>query len=174
MVVIISTIIPISGGSRISLRGGMDLRRGHSSVKMNAKTKELGPIGGRAPGTPPRSANANVRINYNEMIAYEIQLRYVIRDKIWELFYQKNNFVGKKILGFCLRLNFVSDFRCTFCELSGTNRCSSLLWFGDYLSVCHLVPNTALHIHLSELRQTIRMILLGIYSVSFCVVIVFM
>ena len=32
---------------------------------------------------------------------------------------------------------------------------------------------TALGIHLSELRQTTRMILLGIYSVSFCVVIVF-
>ena len=31
----------------------------HFSVKMYAKTKELGPIGGRAPGTPPpRSANA--------------------------------------------------------------------------------------------------------------------
>ena len=26
-------------------------------MKMYAKTKELGPIGGRAPGTPPRSAN---------------------------------------------------------------------------------------------------------------------
>ena len=28
------------------LGGGMDLRRGHFSVKMYAKTKELGPIGG--------------------------------------------------------------------------------------------------------------------------------
>ena len=39
----------------------MDLRCGHSLVKMYAKTKELGAIGGRAPGTPPpRSANAVV------------------------------------------------------------------------------------------------------------------
>ena len=43
-----------SGGSRIShggggmhpLGGGVDLRRGHFSVKMYAKTKELVPIGG--------------------------------------------------------------------------------------------------------------------------------
>ena len=50
-----------SGGSRISRRGGMDLRRGHFLVKMYVKTKELGPNGGgggRAPGTPPRTANA--------------------------------------------------------------------------------------------------------------------
>ena len=39
--------------------GGVDLQRGHFLVKMYAKTKELGPIGGRAPATPPRSANAN-------------------------------------------------------------------------------------------------------------------
>ena len=35
----------------------MDLQHGCFSVKMYAKTKELGPVGGRAPGTPPRSAN---------------------------------------------------------------------------------------------------------------------
>ena len=33
--------------------GGVDLRRGHVLVKMYVKMKELGPIGGRAPGTPP-------------------------------------------------------------------------------------------------------------------------
>ena len=66
------------------------------------------------------------------MIAYEIQLRYVIRDKIrsetnsvkdkiWEFFYRKN------ILGFCLGLNFVSDFQCAFLELPRTNRCLSSL-----------------------------------------------
>ena len=50
----------LSGGSRISRRGGVhalgggvDLRRGHFSVKMYVKTKELGPMGGRAPGMPP-------------------------------------------------------------------------------------------------------------------------
>ena len=51
-----------SGGSRISRRarwplGGVDLRHGHFSVKMDAKTKELGPVGGCTPGSPPRSAN---------------------------------------------------------------------------------------------------------------------
>ena len=40
-------------GGRAPVRGGMDLRCGHFSVKMYAKMKELGPIGGRAPGTPP-------------------------------------------------------------------------------------------------------------------------
>ena len=40
-------------GGRAPVRGGVDLRCGHFSVKMYVKTKELGPIGGRAPGTPP-------------------------------------------------------------------------------------------------------------------------
>ena len=39
-------------GGHAPIRGGMDLRCRHFSVKMYAKTKELGPIGGRAPGTP--------------------------------------------------------------------------------------------------------------------------
>ena len=34
--------------------GGVDLRCGHFSVKKYVKTKELGPIGGHAPGTPPQ------------------------------------------------------------------------------------------------------------------------
>ena len=33
--------------------GGVDLRRGHFSVKMYAKTKELGPIGGGVCRTRP-------------------------------------------------------------------------------------------------------------------------
>ena len=61
-----------SGGSRISRRGGVDplaggggvdLRHGCILVKMYAKTKELGSIGGRVPGTPPRSANAKIYVN---------------------------------------------------------------------------------------------------------------
>ena len=36
--------------------GGFGLQRGHFSVKMYAKTKELGPVGGRASARPPRSA----------------------------------------------------------------------------------------------------------------------
>ena len=51
----------ISGRSRISHRGvvhplgggGMDLRRGHFLVKMYAKMKELGPMGGVHPAHPP-------------------------------------------------------------------------------------------------------------------------
>ena len=33
-------------GGRAPVRGGMDLRREHFLVKMYAKTKELGPMGG--------------------------------------------------------------------------------------------------------------------------------
>ena len=36
-----------------SLVGGMDLRHGCFSVKMSAKTKELGPMGGRTPPLDP-------------------------------------------------------------------------------------------------------------------------
>ena len=47
------------GGGRAPVRGGVDLRRGHSLVKMYAKTKELGPMGGGVRrARPPRSANA--------------------------------------------------------------------------------------------------------------------
>ena len=77
------------------------------------------------------------------MIAYEIQLRCVIRDKIqsetksdnffsdkisfcWEkIFIGKNILLEKKILRFCLGLNFVLDFQCALFELSQTNRCLS-------------------------------------------------
>ena len=45
------------------------------------------------------------------MIAYEKQLRYVVQDKIQSEKKKllEKNFVEKKILGFFLRLNFVSD-----------------------------------------------------------------
>ena len=47
-----------SGGSKnFPWGGGVDLRRGHFSPKMYVKMKKMGPVGGRAPGTPPRSAN---------------------------------------------------------------------------------------------------------------------
>ena len=49
----------LSGGSRISLGGGTDLLGGgtnllyvYFSVKTYAKTKELDPVVGRAPGAP--------------------------------------------------------------------------------------------------------------------------
>ena len=54
-----------SGGSRISRRGGVDLvgggvdsQSGYVSKILYVKTKELGPLGGHAPGAPPKSANA--------------------------------------------------------------------------------------------------------------------
>ena len=57
-------VIICSGGSRISRRGGvhplggMDLRCGCFSLKMYAKTKELGPIGvACVRHAPPRSAS---------------------------------------------------------------------------------------------------------------------
>ena len=39
--------------------GGADLRHECFSAKTHAKTKELDPVGARAPGAPPGSANAN-------------------------------------------------------------------------------------------------------------------
>ena len=42
--------------------GGVDLRHGWFSVKMHGKTKELGQVGGRVPGTPHRSANASASL----------------------------------------------------------------------------------------------------------------
>ena len=51
--------IKLSGGSRISRwgGGGVDRQCRRFSAKMYVKTKELGPVGGHAPGTPPRSTN---------------------------------------------------------------------------------------------------------------------
>ena len=46
-----------SGESRISHRGGVDSRGGYVSKILYVKMKESGPLGGRALGTPPRSAN---------------------------------------------------------------------------------------------------------------------
>ena len=50
----------LSGGSRISRRGGVDLvgggvdpRGSYVTKILYVKTKESGPIGERAPGTPP-------------------------------------------------------------------------------------------------------------------------
>ena len=56
---------PIGGACTRWGGGGMDLRHGRFSVKMYAKTKELGPIGGwHAPGTPPPPGSANAFINH--------------------------------------------------------------------------------------------------------------
>ena len=44
--------IPVSWGMD-PLRGAVDLRRGRFSLKMYAKTKEFGPIGGACAGHAP-------------------------------------------------------------------------------------------------------------------------
>ena len=64
--------IIVSGGSRISRRGGgvhllrgsVDFRRGHFLVKMYAKTKELGPMGGGGAGHTPLDLPMIVQIKY--------------------------------------------------------------------------------------------------------------
>ena len=46
-------------GGRGPHRGAMDPQGGYVSKILHVKTKESGPVGGgRAPGAPPRSANA--------------------------------------------------------------------------------------------------------------------
>ena len=70
------------------------------------------------------------------MIAYEIQLQYVIRDKIQSenffltiFFLLEKNFIGKKILSekknsrILSRTEFCLRFPVCFFELSRTNRC---------------------------------------------------
>ena len=61
--------IIVSGGSRISRRGGgvdlvrgaVDPRSGYVSKILHVKTKESGPVGGaRAGRAPPRSANDSI------------------------------------------------------------------------------------------------------------------
>ena len=50
----------------------MDLRHGHFSVKMYAKMKELGPIGGHAPGMPsldPPMITTLKMLNYNAVFS---------------------------------------------------------------------------------------------------------
>ena len=42
------------------VRGAVDLRGSYVSKILHVKTKESGPVGGRAPGAPPRSANGKV------------------------------------------------------------------------------------------------------------------
>ena len=46
----------VGGGGVDPFWGGFGLQHGHSSVKMYAKMKELGPVGGACTGMPPRSA----------------------------------------------------------------------------------------------------------------------
>ena len=52
-------VFPVGGG-RGPVREDVDLRHGCFLPRMCAKTKELGPVGWRAPGTPPRCANVDV------------------------------------------------------------------------------------------------------------------
>ena len=59
----VERLITISGGSRISRRGGRQPRRGGANSRggyvskiFYVKMKESGPLGGRAPAAPPGSA----------------------------------------------------------------------------------------------------------------------
>ena len=64
-----------SGRSRISQGGGMhplggvDLQCGHFLVKMYAKMKELGPIGGRVLGMPPSRSTNIIRKHTRAMVS---------------------------------------------------------------------------------------------------------
>ena len=50
---------PVGGGVDL-VRGAVDPRGRYVSKILHVKTKESGPVGGRAPGAPPpRSANAD-------------------------------------------------------------------------------------------------------------------
>ena len=68
-----------SGGSRISRRGDVDLTRGadspggYVSKILYVETKESGPLGGRAPGTPPRSASVNIT-STSSSYSYSLQM----------------------------------------------------------------------------------------------------
>ena len=68
MIVVCCSVTITSGRSRIShrgvhtLEGVRNLQHGCFLVKMYAKMKELGPMGGHAPGMPPRSANDCITI----------------------------------------------------------------------------------------------------------------
>ena len=50
-------------GGRGPRREGVDLRGSYVTKILCLKTKESGPVAGRAPGTPPKSANVSKRKN---------------------------------------------------------------------------------------------------------------
>ena len=51
------------GGAWTHFGGGFGLQRGHFSVKMYVKTKELGPVGGVRRQTPPPRSAYGIEIN---------------------------------------------------------------------------------------------------------------
>ena len=53
---------PVGGVDLV--REGVDSRGGYVSKILYVKTKESRPLGGRVPGTPPRSANEMCTANY--------------------------------------------------------------------------------------------------------------
>ena len=77
----ISYHLKISGGFRISIRG-QDLRRGHFSVKINAKTKELGPVGGV--GWKFLYVDPPLKMIYQFFPVYNVSVSFVAGDKMVE------------------------------------------------------------------------------------------
>ena len=87
------------------------------------------------------------------MIAYEIQLRYVIRDKIQsetksslrqnlrKRFFRKNILLEKKIIRKKFVSNVVSDFQCTKCT---KRQIHTAIHASLYIILAHPVYNTAL------------------------------
>ena len=59
--------------------GGMDLQRGHFLVKMYAKTKELGPIGGACAGHAPLDPPMLSVEGYIGKINYGHQRKVVVK-----------------------------------------------------------------------------------------------
>ena len=62
---ILSNIVPLRCRIQDFPSGGVDSRGGYVLKILYVKSKETGPLGGRAPGTPPRSANALKNTNFH-------------------------------------------------------------------------------------------------------------
>ena len=74
----------------------MDLRHRRFLVKMYAKTKELGPAGGRAPGTPPDPPMFWMKVKkVNKACLAMVMNPFVrvrIQNDLWQYFEEANHF----------------------------------------------------------------------------------
>ena len=83
--------------------GGFGLQRGHFSVKMYAKTKELGPVGGACAGTPPRSAYGIPNWDQFHPCSSVLTLSH-----FWPSSFRSNNLVPGFVFGLS-KSNFVTE-----------------------------------------------------------------